>query len=173
MGDQLALLEVGESSLPAPSPPSTVRSRRTARIIGRGAQMGLLGVHPESRQLEQLASWEERRNKRGVPVGKCPWRAGFRGEDCQCWWLSCRDHLFGDLGNESAGLTDDEVVQELQAAAYHCVHHFVEEHPDGATEEQIADALRIARGTMQERMKAAERSVLELLSDEPADEGDE
>jgi hypothetical protein len=125
--------------------------------------MGLQGVHPEARQLLQLAEWGERRNDRGVPVDKCPWRAGI--DDPQCWWLSCERHGRNELGNESAGVPSDEIAEEVAKARWTCEHHFIAEHPGITPLPAVAEFLGISRQTLQDRLIPAWAALLEAADD--------
>ena len=160
---QGALFDVGEPS-PPEAPPVSLRRpvylRSRLRVVY--IQTGLAGVDEFAAEKRRLAEW-------GGPDGFCPRRdAGSN----VCWWLSCRYHLRNDLGNESANISDQEIVEELGRIQWHCVHHWVEDHPDDRdrSEEACAEALGIQRTTFQDRLSDALAHATELAEDAELDD---
>lgn len=162
MGEQATLFALSAEPEVEPVslvPESSVRrvseapkSRRRLRVVP--IQVGLMGVDELAEATRKLAEW-------GVPRNKCPWLAGI--EDCQCWWLSCPNHGRNELGNEAAQVSDDEITEEVTAAKWTCDRHFVKDHPDGATLDEIAEFFGISRQSLQDRMEEAIERLVDAV----------
>lgn len=145
MGEQAPLFDFGP---PDPPPISAKRlsAKRNPRQDGPvRLQLTMDERADETRFLAELYGQ--------LNAGRCP-IAGRPDGPRRCPLRECREHLMVKRNGDDLK-TEAELETEWALMPYHCIRDFIRDHPHGATEEEIGEAMRTSRQTVQDDLEKA------------------
>ena len=88
-------------------------------------------------------------------AGKCP----VDPRETPCPMLGCRHHCYVTTESDMRGSVV-QIVDRVLSAKYTCMHHLLEDHPNGMTVEQMMEQLHLQKQTVRDRLEEAAKSTV-------------
>lgn len=146
MAEQATLFDFGEPD-PAPISAKRLVAKRNPRQEGPVVvQLTMDERADDTRFLAELYG--------ELNAGRCPIPREPHGSPKRCPLRKCHEHLMVPRNGDELR-TEEELETEWAAMRYHCIRDFIAAHPHGATEEEIGEAMRTSRQTVQDDLEKA------------------